>query len=130
MHIVLLAYSLEELHRKTISAGPKSCPTLAFHPTGSGSSCGSLFGSAAPGAHYHHQTNCDLRGASGAMAYLKSNPYAMNGIAGITSGDLLHPSVGYPGECCETLDGARASRAARLLCACMCGLQLCCESGA
>lgn len=32
-------------------------------------------------------------------AYLKSNPYAMNGIAGITSpGDLLHPSVGYPGK--------------------------------
>ncbi|KAH7645988.1 homeobox protein OTX2 isoform X2 [Dermatophagoides farinae] len=31
-------------------------------------------------------------------AYLKSNPYAMNGIAGITSpSDLLHPSVGYPG---------------------------------
>jgi hypothetical protein len=35
------------------------------------------------------------------MAYLKSSPYAMNGIAGITSPggvDLLHPSVGYPGE--------------------------------
>lgn len=34
------------------------------------------------------------------MAYLKSNPYAMNGI-GITSPsavDLLHPSVGYPGK--------------------------------
>lgn len=50
--------------------------------------------------HHYHQTNCDLRGATGAMAYLKSSPYAMNGIAGIGSpGDLLHPShLGYPGE--------------------------------
>lgn len=31
-------------------------------------------------------------------AYLKSNPYAMNGIAGITSSELLHSSVGYPGK--------------------------------
>lgn len=77
---------------------PHSSTTLAFHPTGSGSSCGSLFGGST-GAHHYHQSNCDLRGASGAMAYLKSSPYAMNGIAGMTSGDLLHPSIGYPGKC-------------------------------
>ena len=40
-------------------------------------------------------------GGHPAMAYLKSNPYAMNGIAGLASSgsvDLLHPNVGYPGE--------------------------------
>lgn len=63
---------------------PSGSATLAFHPTGSGSSCGSLFGGSATGSHYHHQSNCDLRGASGAMAYLKSSPYAMNGIAAIS----------------------------------------------
>ena len=70
-----------------------SSATLAFHPTGSASSCGSLFNGSAGGGHHHYQSSCDLRGASNAMAYLKSNPYAM---AGITTPDLLH--AGYPGE--------------------------------
>ncbi|KAI1302314.1 Homeobox protein OTX2-B [Halotydeus destructor] len=74
-------------------ASTNTAATLAFHPTGSGS--GSLFGGS---TGYHHQTNCDLRGPSGAMAYLKSNPYAMNGIGISSPGDLLHPSVGYPGN--------------------------------
>lgn len=68
-----------------------SAATLAFHPTGSaGSSCGSLFNGSAGGGHHHYQSSCS---ASNAMAYLKSNPYAM---AGITTPDLLHS--GYPGE--------------------------------
>lgn len=70
--------------------------TLAFHPTGSASSCGSLFSGSGGGSHYHHHNQNDLRGAAGAMALYKSNPYAMNGIAAITSSDLLHS--GYPGE--------------------------------
>lgn len=34
------------------------------------------------------------------MSYLKQPPYGMNGL-GLTGPamDLLHPSVGYPGEC-------------------------------
>ena len=67
-----------------------SSATLAFHPTGSASSCGSLFNGSAGGGHHHYQSSCS---ASNAMAYLKSNPYAM---AGITTPDLLHS--GYPGE--------------------------------
>lgn len=33
------------------------------------------------------------------MSYLKQPPYTVNGLSLTTSGmDLLHPSVGYPGE--------------------------------
>ncbi|GIZ02904.1 hypothetical protein CEXT_523361 [Caerostris extrusa] len=36
---------------------------------------------------------------SGGMAYLKSSPYAVNGIGLPSPGvDLLHPTVGYPGD--------------------------------
>lgn len=69
--------------------------TLAFHPTGGANSCGSLFGGSTSGNPYHphHHQNA---AASGAMAYLKSSPYAMNGLSALTNADLLHP--GYPGE--------------------------------
>lgn len=43
------------------------------------------------------EENCP---ASSMMSYLKQPPYGMNGL-GLTGPamDLLHPSVGYPGEC-------------------------------
>ena len=73
--------------------------TLAFHPTGS-TGGSSLFSGSGGGSHHyhhsHHNQNDSLRGAANAMALYKSNPYAMNGIAAITSSDLLHS--GYPGE--------------------------------
>lgn len=52
------------------------------------------------GAHSGNPYPSNMNSSHHAMsAYLKSNPYAMNGIAGITSaGDLLHSSVGYPGK--------------------------------
>lgn len=48
--------------------------------------------------HPHHPSAMNTSSHHAMSAYLKSNPYAMNGIAGITSSDLLHSSVGYPGK--------------------------------
>ena len=48
-------------------------------------------------ANSYHHTNMSNSHHHAMSAYLKSNPYAMNSIAGITSaGDLLHS--GYPGK--------------------------------
>ena len=73
-----------------ISPSVNTIETLAFQPMSA--SCNPFSSTAC------HQS---VGGGHPAMAYLKSNPYAMNGIAGLTSSgsvDLLHPNVGYPGE--------------------------------
>ncbi|KAH9421916.1 Homeobox protein otx2 [Dermatophagoides pteronyssinus] len=55
------------------------------------------FSTRSANSHTNFASQSNMNSSHHAMsAYLKSNPYAMNGIAGITSpSDLLHP--GYPG---------------------------------
>ncbi|XP_035216065.1 uncharacterized protein LOC118189557, partial [Stegodyphus dumicola] len=68
--------------------GSPPTSVAAFQP--SGSSCAPFSaGQSAP---------------SSGMAYLKSTPYSVNGIGLPSPGvDLLHPTVGYPGQLCREL---------------------------
>ena len=63
-------------------------------------------------SNFSPQTNISM------MSYLKQPPYTVNGLSLTTSGmDLLHPSVGYPGEWLRGGRGAEREDCVAMKCA-------------